>query len=97
MEGRRSRTYVMGILNATPDSFSDGGQHYRRAGGVATAVEHALKMVRDGADVLDIGGESTRQARRLLLCLRCCVSVMFCCSIWLGLRRCSLAVLEGWW
>ncbi|CAM9799181.1 unnamed protein product [Ectocarpus sp. 4 AP-2014] len=66
MEGRRSRTYVMGILNATPDSFSDGGQHYRRGGRVATAVEHALKMVRDGADVLDIGGESTRQARRLL-------------------------------
>ncbi|CAN0555349.1 unnamed protein product, partial [Ectocarpus sp. 12 AP-2014] len=60
MEGRRSRTYVMGIINATPDSFSDGGQHYRRGGGVATAVEHALKMVRDGADVLDIGGESTR-------------------------------------
>ncbi|CAB1101151.1 unnamed protein product [Ectocarpus sp. CCAP 1310/34] len=67
MEGRRSRTYVMGILNATPDSFSDGGQHYRREGGVATAVEHALQMLRDGADMLDIGGESTRQAKRLAL------------------------------
>lgn len=59
MEGRRSRTYVMGILNATPDSFSDGGTHYT-PGAVAVAVERALAMVRDGADIVDIGGESTR-------------------------------------
>eukprot|EP00904_Undaria_pinnatifida_P004367 jgi/Undpi1/13931/HiC_scaffold_9.g03582.m1 len=51
--GRRSRTYVMGILNATPDSFSDGGQH----GGTAAAVEHALSMAREGADIVDVGGE----------------------------------------
>lgn len=47
----------MGILNATPDSFSDGGQH----GGTAAAVEHALSMAREGADIVDIGGESTRR------------------------------------
>lgn len=64
MEGKRSRTYVMGILNATPDSFSDGGQHYSR-GAVAAAVEHALAMARDGADIVDIGGESTRYGRKL--------------------------------
>lgn len=47
---------VMGIINVTPDSFSDGGQYTR----VESAVEHALKLIDDGADVLDIGGESTR-------------------------------------
>lgn len=46
----------MGILNVTPDSFSDGGQHLSPAG----AVEHALQMVAAGADIIDIGGESTR-------------------------------------
>lgn len=50
----------MGILNATPDSFSDGGQH----DGTATAVDHALSMVREGADIVDIGGESTRRGSR---------------------------------
>ncbi len=47
---------VMGIVNVTPDSFSDGGNFL--AG--EAAVEHALKLVEDGADILDIGGESTR-------------------------------------
>ena len=46
---------IMGILNVTPDSFSDGGRYF--SGG---AVEHALAMIDDGADVIDIGGESTR-------------------------------------
>ena len=46
----------MGILNVTPDSFSDGGRHLD----VATAINHAKKMVADGADVIDIGGESSR-------------------------------------
>ena len=46
---------VMGILNVTPDSFSDGGLYY--SGG---AVEHALSMIDDGVDIIDIGGESTR-------------------------------------
>jgi dihydropteroate synthase len=50
------KTYVMGILNVTPDSFSDGGHHNR----IDQAVFHAKKMVEDGADIIDIGGESTR-------------------------------------
>lgn len=47
---------IMGIVNVTPDSFSDGG----RLGSLHAAVAHGLKLVQDGADVLDIGGESTR-------------------------------------
>jgi len=50
-------TVVMGILNATPDSFSDGGKY---VDSVDVAVEHALRMVEDGAGIIDIGGESTR-------------------------------------
>jgi len=50
------RTLVMGILNVTPDSFSDGGKFLARD----RAVAHALKMLDGGADLLDIGGESTR-------------------------------------
>lgn len=52
----RKRTLIMGILNVTPDSFSDGGLHNTPD----LAAEHALRMVQDGADVIDIGGESTR-------------------------------------
>jgi dihydropteroate synthase len=51
-----SRTLVMGILNATPDSFSDGGKYTN----VEAALAHARAMVEAGADILDIGGESTR-------------------------------------
>src|ERR1700751_2320239 len=50
------RTLVMGVLNVTPDSFSDGGEFFD----VKRAVEHALAMQRDGADIIDIGAESTR-------------------------------------
>jgi dihydropteroate synthase len=50
------RTLVMGILNITPDSFSDGGRHLD----VARAVEAGVRMVEAGADILDVGGESTR-------------------------------------
>ncbi len=50
------KTHIMGILNITPDSFSDGGRHLDRS----EAVDHALRMVGDGADIIDIGGESTR-------------------------------------
>ncbi|PYS78958.1 MAG: dihydropteroate synthase [Acidobacteria bacterium] len=50
------RTLVMGVLNITPDSFSDGGEFFTPA----RAFEHAGRMVADGADILDIGGESTR-------------------------------------
>ncbi len=50
------RTYVMGILNVTPDSFSDGG----RWNNIDGALEAAVRMVEEGADIIDIGGESTR-------------------------------------
>ena len=50
------KTHIMGILNVTPDSFSDGGLHFDRQ----TAIERGIQMVKDGADILDIGGESTR-------------------------------------
>lgn len=47
---------IMGILNATPDSFSDGGKYLS----LDSAVDHALEMINDGADIIDVGGESTR-------------------------------------
>jgi dihydropteroate synthase len=50
------KTIIMGILNVTPDSFSDGGEFFS----VENAVDHALQMEKDGADIIDIGGESTR-------------------------------------
>ncbi|MDD6208922.1 MAG: dihydropteroate synthase [Clostridiales bacterium] len=49
-------TYVMGILNVTPDSFSDGG-HYNQ---MDAALSHVEEMIQDGADIIDVGGESTR-------------------------------------
>jgi dihydropteroate synthase len=52
----RQRPLVMGVLNVTPDSFSDGDLFFRRA----SAVEHARRMCEEGADLIDIGGESTR-------------------------------------
>lgn len=51
-----SNTLVMGIINVTPDSFSDGGRY----DSTAKAVEHALRLVAEGADILDVGGESSR-------------------------------------
>ncbi|MDD5503198.1 MAG: dihydropteroate synthase [Candidatus Thermoplasmatota archaeon] len=50
------RTYVMGVLNVTPDSFSDGGKFFD----ASAALKRALEMVKEGADIIDIGGESTR-------------------------------------
>jgi dihydropteroate synthase len=50
------RTLVMGVHNATPDSFSDGGNYEK----VSEAVEHCIQMIKNGADIIDIGGESTR-------------------------------------
>ena len=46
--------YIMGILNVTPDSFSDGGKYNH----IDAAVKHAEEMIKDGADIIDIGGES---------------------------------------
>ena len=51
-----ARTLVMGVLNVTPDSFSDGGRFFDPA----RSLEHAARMVEEGADILDVGGESTR-------------------------------------
>ena len=50
------KTYLMGILNVTPDSFSDGGKW----NSLDKALQHAEDMVKEGADIVDIGGESTR-------------------------------------
>src|SRR5260370_23999019 len=51
---------VMGVVNVTPDSFSDGGKFFDPA----AAVEHALELIAEGADIIDIGGESTRPRAR---------------------------------
>ena len=50
------RPRIMGVLNVTPDSFSDGGEHLD----TDAAIAHGLKMLDDGADIIDVGGESTR-------------------------------------
>jgi dihydropteroate synthase len=55
------RTRIMGVVNVTPDSFSDGGQFLDRD----RAVEHALKLLADGAEIIDIGGESTRPGAKV--------------------------------
>jgi dihydropteroate synthase len=55
------RTLIMGVVNVTPDSFSDGGQFLDRD----KAVEHAERLLEDGADIIDIGGESTRPGARV--------------------------------
>jgi len=55
------RTLVMGIVNVTPDSFSDGGEHVSPG----DAVTHAMRLLAEGADVIDIGGESTKPGERV--------------------------------
>ncbi|MDO8535550.1 MAG: dihydropteroate synthase [Candidatus Omnitrophota bacterium] len=54
------KTYIMGVLNVTPDSFYDKGKFFD----LKKAVKHALEMERDGADIIDVGGESTRPGAR---------------------------------
>ena len=54
--GYGERTLIMGVLNVTPDSFSDGGKFLS----LDNAVAHAERMIREGADIIDVGGESTR-------------------------------------
>jgi dihydropteroate synthase len=56
------RTLIMGVVNVTPDSFSDGGKFFN----APQAVAHALQLLDEGADMLDIGGESTRPGARVL-------------------------------
>ena len=55
------RTLIMGVVNVTPDSFSDGGVNFDRD----RAVEYALKLLQDGADIIDVGGESTRPGAKV--------------------------------
>lgn len=59
-----SQPRVMGIVNVTPDSFSDGGQHFIDGGGFSGVLAHCERLIREGADLLDIGGESTRPGAR---------------------------------
>ena len=59
----KGHTYVMGILNVTPDSFSDGGRWNDRD----RALKHVEDMIREGADIIDVGGESTRPGYTTLL------------------------------
>ncbi|MGL6104779.1 dihydropteroate synthase [Romboutsia sp.] len=54
------KTYIMGILNLTPDSFSDGGDFSN----IDIAVNHAKEMIKEGADIIDLGGESTRPGHK---------------------------------
>lgn len=56
------KTYIMGILNVTPDSFSDGGNYTN----VEIAVNHAKEMIEEGADIIDVGGESTRPGHKFV-------------------------------
>ena len=56
------KTYIMGILNVTPDSFSDGGSYTN----VEIAVKHAKEMAEEGADIIDVGGESTRPGHKFV-------------------------------
>ena len=62
----KNRTYIMGILNVTPDSFSDGGKW----NDMDHALKHTETMIAEGADILDIGGESTRPGHTPAHCLR---------------------------
>src|SRR6516164_9061646 len=55
------RTLIMGIVNVTPDSFSDGGQFLDRD----QAVEHGLRLLDEGAGIIDVGGESTRPGAKV--------------------------------
>jgi dihydropteroate synthase len=55
------RTLIVGVVNVTPDSFSDGGVNFDRE----RAVDHALRLLQDGADIIDVGGESTRPGAKV--------------------------------
>ena len=56
-----NQTYIMRILNVTPDSFSDGGKYNR----IDAALAHARQMAEEGADMIDVGGESTRPGHEI--------------------------------
>ena len=67
---------IMGILNVTPDSFSDGGEWFA----FDRAVEHARVLVREGADIVDIGGESTRPGPSRSASTRSCAASSRSCT-----------------
>ena len=94
------RTWIMGILNVTPDSFSDGGEFQ----GVKGAVEHARSMVQQGADIIDIGGQSTRpgatrltteeEIHRVIPVIRCIDAIYFIlCVLQCCVQSLQLSVL----
>ncbi|OGC10096.1 dihydropteroate synthase, partial [candidate division WOR-1 bacterium RIFOXYA2_FULL_37_7] len=58
----KKRTYIMGILNITPDSFSDGGRYFK----IEDAIKKARELIGSGADIIDIGGESTRPGAEIV-------------------------------
>ena len=58
-----NNTYIMGILNVTPDSFSDGGKYNL----TENAIAHTEQMLKEGADIIDVGGESTRPGEKILI------------------------------
>ena len=60
------RTFIMGVLNITPDSFSDGGKYFDSKLNLDRVVEDAIRMENEGADFLDIGGESTRPGSEMV-------------------------------
>ena len=62
----------MGVLNVTPDSFSDGGKYYNKRRSIA----HAVEMAAEGADIIDVGGESTRPGARDVSCEEECSRVI---------------------
>jgi len=73
-----SRPLVMGILNVTPDSFSDGGRFDR----LEAALAHAEQLLADGADILDIGGESTRPGAPFVARKKSCSACCRCYRSW---------------
>ena len=91
-----SRPLVMGILNLTPDSFSDGGQFSEPE----LAVQRALQMIADGADIIDIGGESTRpNAPKVSCCEELCrilpvIDALIDCGVPISVDTCKPYVMR---
>lgn len=91
-----SRPLVMGILNLTPDSFSDGGQFIEPE----LAVQRALQMIADGADIIDIGGESTRpNAPKVSCCEELCrilpvIDALMDCGVPISVDTCKPYVMR---
>ncbi|MCE1160357.1 MAG: dihydropteroate synthase [Burkholderiales bacterium] len=91
-----SRPLVMGILNLTPDSFSDGGQFIKPE----LAVQRALQMIADGADIIDIGGESTRpNAPKVSCCEELCrilpvIDALVDCGVPISVDTCKPYVMR---